>query len=245
MPCLAQIGLAWAHLAEARGADRLSRNELLVQGWVQRTNDLYRTAVALNAAAVLVVGVLFIIWMHRCYTNLQALGERHFRYTPAWTMTAWFVPIMSWVVPCQILVDLRLAMAGQLLPARMRTRRSHRADRLTRVWWELFVISQASAVVMSFKAFGGDSSASAHRFAIAAALVGAVAAILAMVLVRGTTRGISERAKKLAQMPSLPYSHQPPPPPPPLPSAQAGFGGRCDGELRARIGGRAAGVGYV
>src|SRR3989442_456479 len=48
----------------------------------------------LQSAILLTTAVLFILWLRRCYANLDGLGGRR-RYSVRWAIWGWFVPFMS------------------------------------------------------------------------------------------------------------------------------------------------------
>ena len=43
--------------------------------------------------------IAFISWMHRAYSNIQALPPAYPRYATGWTIGAWFVPILNFFRP--------------------------------------------------------------------------------------------------------------------------------------------------
>jgi eukaryotic-like serine/threonine-protein kinase len=43
------------------------------------------------------------MWMHRVFRNLPALGEQGMRWSPAWAAGAWFIPILNFFVPYQVM----------------------------------------------------------------------------------------------------------------------------------------------
>lgn len=220
LPCLSQIGLAWAHLAEAHYESRLAAGQLLTLGTVQRTDDLFRTAGWLNGGAFAVAGVLFLVWFSRCYTNLLALGESRLRYSAELVVRVWFIPIMNVVVPLQILNSIRdLAGPQRSDAAKPGPRRSHV---LPNIWWYLFVVSAIPTQYVLFKFFLTVNPTVHHRAEAALNLVGVVAAVMAMQLVRSITRGVQERADEVAAAIAANRSNPrrallPPPPPPPPP----------------------------
>jgi hypothetical protein len=50
--------------------------------------------------------VLFLIWFHRAYRNLPALGARGLKHTPRGAVAWWFVPFASFVKPYQIMTEV-------------------------------------------------------------------------------------------------------------------------------------------
>ena len=48
-------------------------------------------------AVYLMVG--FLVWLHRAWTNLLALGREPLPYSPGWAVGAWLVPFLNLVRP--------------------------------------------------------------------------------------------------------------------------------------------------
>jgi hypothetical protein len=44
-------------------------------------------------------GVVFIVWFHRAYGNLGALGVDRPRHGRGWAIGAWFIPIANVFIP--------------------------------------------------------------------------------------------------------------------------------------------------
>jgi Domain of unknown function (DUF4328) len=53
--------------------------------------------------ASLATAVGFLVWFHRAYTNLPALGIEPLPYATGWTIGAWLVPLLNLVRPKQIM----------------------------------------------------------------------------------------------------------------------------------------------
>lgn len=86
--------------------------------------------------ACFVVGCL---WLHRSYTFAGIVNPQFRpRHTVAWVWTGWFVPIVAWWFPYQVLTDIRAA-----------TERVEPTRRWLR-WWLIFLVARALDDVASF-----------------------------------------------------------------------------------------------
>jgi hypothetical protein len=82
---------AWRIVTAARGAD----------------DD----APTLTAALVFVLTALaFIQWLHRVRRNLESLGFTGLRWSPAWSVGAWLIPIANLVIPLLIVNEIDEAL---------------------------------------------------------------------------------------------------------------------------------------
>jgi hypothetical protein len=91
-----EIGL----IESARAGQDISTSEATL-------NDTRQQLIALVQFSVyLGIVVSFLMWFHRAYRNLPALGAAGLKYTPGWTIGAWFVPIMNLGRPFQIMKEI-------------------------------------------------------------------------------------------------------------------------------------------
>jgi TRAP-type C4-dicarboxylate transport system permease large subunit len=133
--------------------------------------------------------VLFIIWMFRAAKNNEALGRTSPRFSPGWSIGAWFIPLANFVIPVLIMQDLWRGSD----PATRRGVTSWRAapaSALVGCWWAALL---ASLVRFSYSGSGlHDSSLDDIETTNTVALVGvvatAIAAILAVLVVRAVSR---------------------------------------------------------
>jgi hypothetical protein len=180
--CAAELGVAWAHLNEAAGFDRLFGGTETIGG-ANYTSDLSLVAARLFLATYVVAAVVFIAWFRRCYRNLLALGVP-LPYASHETVWAWIVPIASLFRPAQI------------ARAMWRAARPHEGDGTVTRWWGLFIASNVLTVVANgIGSTNGSTSnqAGAHRLLAVTSLLSLAAAVAAMVLVRQLTAAIESR----------------------------------------------------
>jgi Domain of unknown function (DUF4328) len=63
------------------------------------------TFTAVQIAALVVTGVVFIIWFHRAYQQVRALGGE-MRYSDGWAIGSWFIPIANLWIPKKLANDI-------------------------------------------------------------------------------------------------------------------------------------------
>jgi len=54
----------------------------------------------------ILTGVVFLMWFHRVYRNLPALGASGLNYSPRWAVGGFFVPFLSLVRPFQVMREI-------------------------------------------------------------------------------------------------------------------------------------------
>jgi Domain of unknown function (DUF4328) len=100
-----------------------------------------RMIASLQGVAYLATVTGFLVWFHRAYTNLHALGMEPLRFGAGWAIGGWFVPIFNLVRPKQIMNDI---WRGSDPAASASTDGAwHRAPvpALLHLWWALFLMS--------------------------------------------------------------------------------------------------------
>jgi hypothetical protein len=94
---LAIIALVIATLAGAGNA---------VVPMLPRAHQFIGITTGASIALYLVAGVFFILWLHRARTNLESFGVHNLRWSPGWTIGAWFVPVASLVMPILVISEI-------------------------------------------------------------------------------------------------------------------------------------------
>ncbi len=69
-------------------------------------NDLREQIVGIvQSISGIAAAVFFIMWFRRSYFNLHSLGIR-LQHSEGWAAGAWFVPILNWFRPYQIMAEI-------------------------------------------------------------------------------------------------------------------------------------------
>jgi hypothetical protein len=136
------------------------------------------------------IAVCFLVWIHRAYRNLPALGAQLMRFTPGWAVGWWFVPIAVMWRGYQVTRELWILSqpAQAVLPTGERIQR--RAP-LLGWWWAVYLISTFKMSWLRGSLFG-------------VALEIASTVLFMMVVVGIEKRQAAQHADQLARVPVLP-----------------------------------------
>jgi len=158
------------------------------------SNDLRQQLLGLAQTGLyLVTAIVFVVWFHRAYTNLRAWDHLPAHGT-GWAIGGWFVPILSLFRPYQIARETWWASAPQspeesvLAPS---------GPPLLAAWWGAWIIDNILGqitfrVSMAVETPSGLKAATVLQ--MANDLVMFVAAVLALLVVRGLTKRQEDRA---------------------------------------------------
>lgn len=197
---------ALSELAEIRLLGRLIDGEVVSPASLDANDSRAALLGGLQGLAYLAAAILFIRWFHRAYRNLDALGS-HRRHGTGWAIGGWFVPILAWFRPKQILDDI---WSGTKRPADATTS----APPLLMIWWVGWVVSQAISNVVFRLTFSEDGTAEQlqrNDYAwIGSDLLDCAVGVLAIVVVRRTTDRMEAAAREPAEPPAISTSFGPP-----------------------------------
>lgn len=85
-----------------------------------------------HAAFYLVAAILVITWLYRTYTS-DRIDPAELKHSPGWVIGAWFVPVLSWWRPLQIVRDLWWAATPE--SQRAKGLPGQRSIPWRMVWW--------------------------------------------------------------------------------------------------------------
>jgi hypothetical protein len=169
---------------------------------------------AVEGIVLLLAALLFLLWFRRAYWNLLALGALRLRYTGGWATWGWLVPLLSLVRPKQLLNDIWRASDPALPPGQPEAWRRRPVPSVLTWWWLVFLASvtaravttesfHALAQVMTFGLLGRaiDAIRPTSGVQALADLLTAVAALLALRVVRMLTDRQQARAERLGAAP--------------------------------------------
>jgi hypothetical protein len=70
-------------------------------------NDARQKSVAIFQIIVRISSAIaFLIWIHRTYRNLRALGAVNLKYSPGWAVGYFFIPILNLFRPYQVMKEI-------------------------------------------------------------------------------------------------------------------------------------------
>ena len=96
--------------------------------------------------------VLFLMWMHRATRNLRPLRAYEQRFSPAWAVGWWFVPIMWFFRPYQVMAEIWRGSNPDVTPGA--EWKSVAASPLLGWWWTLWLVSNLLSLFAEGYNFG-------------------------------------------------------------------------------------------
>jgi hypothetical protein len=190
---LLSINIAMAVVAFTDELDRHSLYERAKsKPWTITVSDVHAAQDRVDTVNAIAIGVLvatalaFAIWAWAAYSRLGALGYER-RYGSGWALGAWFLPVANLFIPKRIVNDLVEADVSR----RGVTMATVTLRRWTTAWWAAWVVSLGIGFVtngLSNSAKTIDEALNASTAFMVRSVVIAVAAALAVVVVRLVTR---------------------------------------------------------
>ena len=166
---------------------RIQADERVTDRQIDR-NDYHQGLVGLVQFALYIFGAFFFIrWMHRAHRNVDAIAPSWRRHGTGWAIGGWFVPILGLWRPKQVINDIWRASAG-----RDACLGEREPGALLLVWWIGFLLSGLLTRFAAASRSDPEPTLDELRDGTIASLasdgVDVVAAILAILVVRATTR---------------------------------------------------------
>ncbi|MGV9311491.1 DUF4328 domain-containing protein [Streptomyces sp. NPDC003691] len=174
----------------------------ITQAEADDADRMMAVAIAFKGVALLVTGVLFVIWFAAARANAAVFAPDVTRWGQGWAIGGWFIPLAGLVIP-------RL-VAGTIWEGSRRERYAHSGTAPLTVWWTLYVIGMLAGQVglqnysrseTPFEALFGAT------WLIIADTIDIAAAVAAIVVVRKITRMQQEKAAAAWQPAPVPPVH--------------------------------------
>ena len=148
---------AIADFAEAQMYQRMIDGGYVSLAEAHASDERQAVISFVQAAILLATAVLFILWLRRCYANLEGLGGRR-RFSVRWAIWGWFVPVMLLWRPKQVVNDL---LSCDPRP---------RSRTLVNWWWAFFLVSNWVAGASARLLFSDNTPQQLHDAAVARAV---------------------------------------------------------------------------
>jgi Domain of unknown function (DUF4328)/Septum formation len=140
-------------------------------------------------ATFLVSAVLWLLWFHRAYRNVESFGTVSMRFGSGWAVGAWFVPILNWFRPKQIANDIWRGTDPDPPPGW----RQPPVAPLVHWWWAAWLGSWLLGN-LSFRLINDARTLDAERAAVAVDIIAGISYVVAGVLALRFVRAVTERA---------------------------------------------------
>jgi hypothetical protein len=127
--------------------DAFSRGQQFPYDVLAGSDVFVKTVTVALALGTIVTAIAFLMWMHRAYRNLPALGAQRLAMTPSWAVGWWFVPFANLVMPYQSTAEI-----WRYSDPRQANKLRKSASVLVAVWWGAFLVRGCSYQIASFLA---------------------------------------------------------------------------------------------
>ncbi|MCC5576351.1 DUF4328 domain-containing protein [Microtetraspora sp. AC03309] len=147
--------------------------------------------------------VMFLVWLFRARTNAELLSPWPQRHTKPWVVLGWFVPIVCWWFPKQIVDDIWNSSKPDAHVSPLATARR---SGLVGAWWLAWLISTWGSKLVSRRLASADdlpSMRDAARFDIVTSGMFVVTAALAALVILTISRLQEDRRQAMAAPPSM------------------------------------------
>jgi Domain of unknown function (DUF4328) len=186
---VAYLAAVASSLMELNLLDRFESGALVSDGEVSDNDTRQRAMGLLQLALFVVAAIVFIRWLRAAYRNADAVAPGVRRYGHGWAIGAWFVPILNLWRPKQIVNDVW--RAGAENPD------DDRPSILLLAWWLSWIASTLLGRVAGRAAVDQDTIAdlrTADFLYIVSDGWDAIVAVMAITVVRATTRRLDRKA---------------------------------------------------
>ncbi len=103
----------------------------------------------------IVAGLAFLLWFHRVYSNVLAFGVVGLKYSPAWAIGGFFIPLVQLVLPYRVGREIWVASGPGVLKV-VGPRAAAASSGPVGLWWGLCL---ATIVTSPFARFAGEGTA--------------------------------------------------------------------------------------
>lgn len=200
----------WADLDQYNAISRVVDGQRVPLSDLQSIDDRVGAASTVYTITLILSVITFLLWFSRAYRNLGALGVRELRYSPAWAVGSWFVPILSLFRPKQAINDIWRASDPDREAAIAEPGKGA-VSPLLHWWWAIWLLSNwvgTLAVRLSFEhANPTPTELKSEAMAYLLADIADIAAgVLAILVIRALTERQSRRLTRLGGLGGAPSS---------------------------------------
>lgn len=152
-------------------------------GWLSLVHSLVAIA----------IGVILLFWLHHAYRNLQAWGIKGLGFTPGWAVGWWFIPIMNFFKPYQVVRQLWKASDPEVDRANPESWKQAPGTPWMPLWWVMWLIA-----IVNLKFTGTAVNPGNLELLNKVSIVSRSAHLIAAILLIFIVRTITQRHEKNA-----------------------------------------------
>ena len=139
-------------------------------------------------ATFLVSMILWLLWFHRAYRNVESFGLVPMRFGTGWAVGAWFVPILALFRPKQIANDIWRGTDPNPPPGWSQPP----VAALVHWWWAAWLVANLLGN-LSFRLIDDARTLDAERTAVAVDIAAGISVVVASVLALRFVSAVTER----------------------------------------------------
>ena len=152
---------------------------------------------ALSFALLIATATAFLLWVHRASKNLVSLEAHGQRFSPAWAVGWWFVPIMMLFRPYQVMAEIWRGSRPDALLGAGYEWRARPVSPLLAWWWWTWIVARITSLVFYIDSISPEDAVPILLIVVLALALEIVAAGLAIAVVRRIGRGQEELHQEL------------------------------------------------
>lgn len=195
------VGAVISDVLEWRLMDRIIAGEEVTDAEAT-SNDTRQGTIGLVQMALFIAGaVVFIRWMYGAYRNLDLVAPGERRYSPGWAIGSWFVPIMAFFRPKQMINDIWRAGGRDTQEAQ--------PGFLLLSWWLLWLLSSWIVNAAARSYMSADTASEIKTGTILYLVSDAMSIVCAILAILVVRRGTDRLDAKAAAAPPAPPAPEP------------------------------------
>ncbi|MBW2494537.1 MAG: DUF4328 domain-containing protein [Deltaproteobacteria bacterium] len=142
------------------------------------------------------IGIACITWLHRCRINARAFGCRRFRYSRIWAIIGFFVPIVNFFRPYQVVSEVWRASDPRSVETSVAWINMP-VSRFVLAWWVVLLVSAfleiLAAGLLTHSGATIDDLFAARSIGVLVGATSAASAILAYLVISGIEESQQEK----------------------------------------------------
>ena len=120
--------------------DGVKQGNRITRDVAEANDDRQRTIGLFDTGVYLCTAVAFLMWVHRAYRNLPALGAAVLESTPGKVVGSYFVPFANLVWPYQAMVEIAKGSDPLQGNISSNTWQRPRSSPLVPLWWAFYIL---------------------------------------------------------------------------------------------------------
>jgi magnesium-transporting ATPase (P-type) len=166
------------------------------------SDSFVRLTVFSGVGLLVITAIAFLMWLHRIVSNNGWLGSAGARFSPAWAVGCWFVPLANYVLPVMAVAEAWRCAAPELSVSGRESGTDQRTPALIWLWWGFWIGAAVMGLAGGLLGSKPIDVAAFQNAAIAlmiSTVLELIAAVLAIAVVVKLTKRQEARAELFAR----------------------------------------------